>query len=83
MLEVLRAHLEPYGFADAVALCSTTGKPLPTLASQENSNPDEAYEADLLLNMGYCLLSKSLIRRFKRTALVDIDPGLLQMWDGH
>ena len=80
MLEVLRAHLEPYGFADAVALCSTTGKPLPTLASQENSNPDEAYEADLLLNMGYCLLSKSLIRRFKRTALVDIDPGLLQMW---
>jgi hypothetical protein len=35
--------------------------------------------ADLLLNFNYHLSSET-IGRFKRTALVDIDPGLLQFW---
>src|SRR5207247_11236513 len=44
---------------------------------------DEAeavYErADLLLNFHYAI-SPGLLARFRRTALVDIDPGLLQFW---
>ena len=35
--------------------------------------------ADLLLNFHY-VMAPELLARFRRTALVDIDPGLLQMW---
>ena len=38
-----------------------------------------ADECDVLLNFRY-LLPEQFVRRFKRTALVDIDPGLLQCW---
>lgn len=40
--------------------------------------------ADLLLNF-YYELDPELLARFSRTALVDIDPGLLQLWiaEGH
>ncbi len=44
---------------------------------------DEAEEilqrADLLLNFHYSI-SPQMLRYFRRTALVDIDPGLLQFW---
>src|SRR5881296_3560473 len=36
-------------------------------------------DADLLLNFHYAI-SPALLARFRRTALVDIDPGLLQFW---
>jgi len=35
--------------------------------------------ADLLLNFHYAI-APGLLKRFRRTALVDIDPGLLQFW---
>jgi hypothetical protein len=35
--------------------------------------------ADLLLNFHY-VMDAEVLARFRRTALVDIDPGLLQMW---
>ena len=35
-------------------------------------------DADLLLNFHYAI-SPALLARFRRTALVDIDPGLLQL----
>jgi hypothetical protein len=38
--------------------------------------------ADLLLNFHYAI-SPILLQRFQRTALVDIDPGLLQFWISH
>src|SRR5262249_47317424 len=37
--------------------------------------------ADLLLNFHYAI-DPGLLARFRRTALVDIDPGLLQFWIG-
>jgi hypothetical protein len=41
---------------------------------------EEVFErADLLLNFHYAI-SPELLERFRRTALVDIDPGLLQFW---
>ena len=46
-------------------------------------SPDDAEaifeSADLLLNFHYAI-SPDLLARFRRTALVDIDPGLLQFW---
>ncbi|MGH7149656.1 MAG: hypothetical protein ACREIU_03100, partial [Planctomycetota bacterium] len=48
-----------------------------------NGTPSEAEavfrRADLLLNFHYAI-DPSLFARFRRTALVDIDPGLLQLW---
>jgi hypothetical protein len=48
-----------------------------------NKRPDEVEEllrgADLLLNFHYAM-DPALLARFRRTALVDIDPGLLQTW---
>jgi len=38
--------------------------------------------ADLLLNFHYAI-APDLLARFRRTALVDIDPGLLQFWISH
>jgi hypothetical protein len=47
------------------------------------ATPSEAHElfarADLLLNFHYAM-DPGLLACFRRTALVDIDPGLLQMW---
>jgi hypothetical protein len=37
------------------------------------------YRTDLLLNFHYSI-HPALLARFRRTALVDIDPGLLQFW---
>ena len=36
-------------------------------------------DSDLLLNFHYALPAR-MLARFRRTALVDIDPGLLQLW---
>ena len=40
---------------------------------------DAAAEADLLLNLWHSLPAP-VVRRFRLTALVDTDPGLLQIW---
>ncbi|MHA3980116.1 hypothetical protein ACW9UR_20795 [Halovulum sp. GXIMD14794] len=39
-------------------------------------------QIDLLLNFNY-MLPASILARFRKTALVDIDPGLLQFWVGN
>lgn len=75
----LKQHLEPYGLADHVALCTKSGEPLPRALAREGALMESAGEADLLLNMAYDLPS-ALLRRFRRTALIDIDPGLTQVW---
>lgn len=44
------------------------------------SDAEAVFErADLLLNFHYAI-APALLARFRRTALVDIDPGLLQFW---
>ena len=40
---------------------------------------DAAAEADLFLNLRYGT-GAEVVRRFRRSALVDIDPGLFQFW---
>jgi hypothetical protein len=79
LLAGLKSRLEPYGLAEQVALCSATDEPLhPSLASVCLCL-EEACQADLLLNLAY---STDGIRPecFRRSAMVDIDPGILQIW---
>src|SRR5439155_1723309 len=76
-LATLKERLEPYGFADAIALFPLNDKPLPRDLVEGCLDLDAAAEADLLLNLWHSLPA-SVVRRFQLTAFVDTDPGLLQ-----
>ncbi len=76
---ILKSRLGRYGLAESVALCSWTDEPLPRDAAEGYLNLEAAAEADLLLNLAYGA-PPGMLRRFWRSALVDIDPGLTQVW---
>jgi len=78
-VDLLKSRLERYGLAECVALSSYTDEPLPREAVGECLDIEAAAEADLLLDLEY-LIAPKLVRRFRRSALVDIDPGLMQVW---
>lgn len=78
LVSALQDRLERYGFAEALALAPSEGQDLPAdLGGQIEI--DAAREADLLLNLAYEAHAASL-PFFRRTALIDIDPGLTQVW---
>jgi hypothetical protein len=79
-LEELRCTLAPFGLGDSVALYSKTMGSLPKAVSEFALDVADAAEAStLLLNLRYDLPAE-IVAAFRRTALVDIDPGLLQLW---
>ncbi|HEY2945025.1 MAG TPA: hypothetical protein VGN09_21510 [Vicinamibacteria bacterium] len=75
----LKSRLAPYGFADRLALCHAPGVSVPGEVAKECLDLDAATEADLLLNFRYGE-PPEVVGRFRRSALIDIDPGLLQIW---
>jgi len=79
ILRSLNTRLEPYGLANCVALAPLDGQPFAFRPLSECVEFEAALDADLLLNMFYRFPSQ-VVSRFSRTALVDIDPGLLQIW---
>ncbi len=74
----LKSRLEPFGLADCVALCSADGEPLAPDPTSGCFGLEAAADADLLVNMAYG--SAKVVAPFRRRALVDIDPGLYQIW---
>ena len=79
LLTSLRARLRPYGLDRAIAIGPRSGGPLPSDATEGCIDLAEACEADLLLDLSY-RVSAEVLALFRRSALVDIDPGLLQVW---
>ncbi len=77
---VLKSRLARYGAADSVALCSRTADPLPRGAAKGCLDLDAAAEADLILSLGVYHLPPEVVGRFKRSVLVDADPGGTQIW---
>jgi len=75
----LRVRLQPYGLAESLALFSLNGEPLPPGVADDALDLEAAAEADLLLNLWHSLPA-SVVSRFRRSAFVDTDPGLLQVW---
>src|SRR5215203_7379839 len=75
----LKRRLERYGLAEHLALCARSGEILPDEVTKGCLNLEAAAEADLLLNLRYNLPGE-VVERFRRSAMVDIDPGLLQVW---
>jgi hypothetical protein len=78
-VRTLKERLQPYGLAANVALCGHDGAPLAREMTAGCLDLHAAAEADLLLNVSYKVGPK-VVERFRRSALVDIDPGLLQLW---
>jgi hypothetical protein len=78
-IDELKRRLDRYDLAESVALCTYTGEPLPGSMAKECLDFEAAVETDLLLNLAYGI-TPELIRRFRRSALIDIDPGYLQLW---
>lgn len=80
-LALLKNCLKQHGLADcSIALCSRTGEPLPWDASGWYLTlEDAAEEADLLINVRY-QTHPGVVGRFRRSVLVDSDPGLMQLW---
>ena len=76
---LLQDRLRPYGLAESVALCSGAEGALSPDVEEGPLGLATASQADLLLNFVYGLPAP-VVKRFPRTALVDIDPGLLQIW---
>ena len=80
-VETLKSHLDPYGLSKTVALYSKswTLEPIPRVSIPDLVNLEATFDADLLLDLAYGV-PPQLVSRFKRSALVDIDPGLTQIW---
>jgi hypothetical protein len=78
-VRALKSRLAEYGLADAVALLPWYGGGFPNGGVDGCLDLSAAAEADLLLDLIY-LVDPAQVTRFKRSALLDIDPGLTQMW---
>lgn len=75
----LKERLRPYGLADTLALYSGSGQEVPPAVAPGCVDLAAAAEAQLLVNFRYSL-PREVVGRFRRSVLVDIDPGLLQIW---
>ena len=78
-LRVLRDQLSAFGLGNSLAVHSLGPIPAARRLTESCMGLDAAAEADLLLNQKYNL-AEEVVRRFRRSCLLDIDPGLLQLW---
>ena len=78
-IAALKIRLETYGLVNCLALHSWTNEPLPPELTMASLSLDEAAEADLLLEFP-SNTPLQVVKRFRRSALMDLDPGLLQTW---
>ena len=79
LIVALRERLKPFNLENCIALWQENGALTESNFFQCISVEEAAKQCDLLLNQDYVMPS-SVINLFKRSALLDIDPGLLQMW---
>ena len=82
LLDGLRSRLTRYGLGEAIAVHGAANERLPPAIAQEFLNLDAAAEADLLISFHYAM-PPDLVACFRRAVLIDIDPGLLQLWISH
>ena len=75
----LQDRLRPLGLADDVVVASLHDHGPVALPIDGTPDLAGALEADLLINFLYAAPA-TFVRRFRRSALVDVDPGLLQTW---
>jgi hypothetical protein len=79
LLDRLRSNLRPFGLADTVVLCPWSDSPLEKAVETLTPPVESAYEADAFIDLVYDLPAH-VVERFRRSGLVNIDPGLLESW---
>lgn len=75
----LKQRLDRYGLGGSIVLCGHVGQDVDAALIGGCPGLEAASASNLLLSFRYDL-NAEIVRRFRRTALVDIDPGLLQIW---
>lgn len=76
---VLADHLRPFGLDESLALYSYDDNPIPPIDTPYIPFEQTLADADLLLDIAYGS-DERFVRRYRRSALIDIDPGILQVW---
>jgi hypothetical protein len=74
----LKDRLRDYGLADALVVGTRAGESHPGALAAGSLPSEAALSADLLLNFRNDL-SPELVGRFRRSAFLDLDPGILQL----
>ena len=77
-LEAFDRTMEEFGFAGSAALVCPDGPQVHGMETGELLA--RAAEAELLVNLGGHLRWEPLLRRLRRRAFVDLDPGFTQIW---
>jgi len=84
-LSTFVTRMEPYGLGGKLIVyvsrgqTGASGVPYEYVGMTRSEAEAIFDQADVLLNFHYAM-DPALLARFRRTALVDIDPGLLQFW---
>ncbi len=79
-LALLRSRLRPYGLDQGLALFAwSDDDPVGDVPEGVIDLAQAAEGSDLALNFAYNVPA-SVIGRFRRSAMIDIDPGLTQLW---
>ena len=81
VIQLFLERMQSFGLANKVLLYQkeSPGQGLNFLTMASARADEVIRNADLLLNFHYAM-DNTLLARFRRTALVDIDPGLFQFW---
>ncbi len=78
LLRTLRSRLAPFGLDQMISLATSEGKTLPHETALELYPLDDALKSNILCNHRYNAPER-IVRAFKRSMLIDIDPGQLQI----
>jgi hypothetical protein len=83
-LQIFSERMRAFGMQDNFILYSTTKNSSQILFTGSKAERADSIfrQADLLINFHYAA-EPGILKRFQRTVLVDIDPGLLQFWISH
>jgi hypothetical protein len=77
-IQTLKERLRPYAMDEVICVATRNGEALPEARAAGCLDARAAAECDLLLDFRYDL-SAEFVGRFRRSAYVDIDPGILQL----
>ena len=74
-----RDRLRPLDLADNVVLTALKDNELLPIPIRGTPDLGDVLQADLLINFFYAAPA-TFVKRFRRSVLIDLDPGLLQIW---
>jgi hypothetical protein len=78
-VRILKLRLAEFGLTDGLVLYCSSDEKIPKDVLEECLSLDAAFNSDVFFNLRYDL-PVELVQQFRRSALLDLDPGLLQIF---